>query len=144
MDDRDYEKLLAQVMRLEREWLDLYCDGAGNLIVVTDHHGEQASTDRKRMTLLESHLRRVALHLEDILPVVGRLDAVCQRVLIHIAFNMGVERLRGRLRFISAVQFRSWEAAAHEMKISDWGKYDERRADVLGDMLRTGRDDLRV
>ena len=29
MDDRDYEKLLAQVMRIERGWLDLYCDPAG-------------------------------------------------------------------------------------------------------------------
>ena len=48
MDDRDYEKLLAQVMRLERGWLDLYCDPAGNLIVAADHQGEQASTDRKK------------------------------------------------------------------------------------------------
>ena len=76
MDDRDYEKLLAQVVRLERGWLDVYCDPAGNLILVADPPGEQASTDRKRMTLLESHLRRVALDLEDIIPVVGRLDAV--------------------------------------------------------------------
>ena len=139
MDDRDYEKLLAQVMRLERGWLDLYCDPAGNLIVAADPPGEQASTDRKRMTLLESHLRRVALDLEDILPDVGRLDAVRQRVLIHMAFNMGVERLRAR--FISAVQFRFWEAAAHEMMISDWGKHDKRRASVLAEMMRTGRDE---
>ena len=140
MDDRDYEKLLAQVMRLERGWLDVYCDPKGNLIVAADPPGEQASTDRKRMTLLESRLRRVASDLEDILPDVGRLDAVRQRVLIHMAFNMGVEQLRAR--FISAVQSRSWEAAAHEMMISDWGKHDERRASVLAQMMRTGRDDL--
>ena len=47
------------------------------------------------MTVLEADLRRVALDLEYMLPVVGRLDAVRQRVLIHLAFNMGVERLRG-------------------------------------------------
>jgi lysozyme len=142
MDERDYEKLLAQVMRLERGWLDLYCAPAGSLIVAADHHAEQTSTDRKRMTLLESHLRRVALQLEDILPGVGQLDGVRQRVLIHMAFNMGVERLRAQPRFMSAVQFRFWEAAAHEMMISDWGKHDKRRADVLGDMMRTGRDDF--
>ena len=33
MDDRDYEKLLAQVMRLEGGWLAPYCDPVGNLIV---------------------------------------------------------------------------------------------------------------
>ena len=139
MDDRDYEKLLAQVVRLERGWLDLYCDPAGNLIVAADPPGEQVSTDRKRMTLLESHLRRVASDLEDILPDVGRLDAVRQRVLIHMAFNIGVEQLRAR--FISAVQSGFWEAAAHEMMISDWGKHDKRRASVLAEMMRTGRDE---
>ena len=140
MDDRDYEKLLAQVMRLECGWLDLDCDPKGNLIVAADHQSEQASTDRKRMTLLESRLRRVASDLEDILPDVGRLDTVRQRVLIHMAFNMGVERLRAR--FISAVQSGFWEAAAHEMMISDWAKHDKRRASVLAEMMRTGRDDL--
>ena len=118
MDDRNYEKLLAQVVRLERRWLDLYCDPASNLIVASDTSGEQVSTDRKRMTLLESRLRRVASDLEDILPDVGRLHAVRQRVLTHMAFNTRLERLRAR--FISAVQSGFWEAAAHEMMISDW------------------------
>ena len=89
MDDLDCEKLLAQLMRLEGRWLAPYYDGAGNLIVVADDRGEKASTDRESMTVLESDVRRVALHLEEILPVAGRLDAVRQRVLIHMAFNMG-------------------------------------------------------
>jgi len=139
MDDRDYEKLLAQVVRLERGWLDVYCDPAGNLIVAAGPPGAQASTDGKRMTLLESRLRRVASDLEDILPDVGRLDTVRQRVLIHMAFNMGVEQLRAR--FISAVQSGFWEAAAQEMMTSDWGKHDKRRASVLAEMMRTGRDE---
>ena len=142
MDDRDYEKLLAQVMRLEGGWLAAYCDPAGNLIVAADHYGQEASVGLERMTVLEADLRRVALDLEYMHPVVGRLDAIRQRVLIHLAFNVGVERLRARL--ISAVQFRSWEAAAQEMMISDWGKHDKRRASVLAEMMRTGRDDLGV
>ena len=144
MNDRDYEKLLAQVMRLEGGWLAPYCDPAGNLIVAADHHGQKASVGLERMTVLEADLRRVALDLEDIVPVVGRLDAVRQRVLIHLAFNMGVERFRTRLRFISAVQFRSWEAAAEEMMISDWAKQEPRRASVLAEMMRTGQDEPRV
>jgi len=142
MDDLDCEKLLAQLMRLEGRWLAPYYDGAGNLIVVANDRREQASTDRKSMTVLESDVRRVALHLEDILPVVGRLDAVRQRVLIHMAFNLGVEQLLTLPRFISAVQFRNWEAAAKEMLISDWAKHEQRRANVLAEMMRTGGDDL--
>jgi hypothetical protein len=41
MDDRDYEKLLAQVMRLEGGWLAPYCDPAGNLIVAADPQGSR-------------------------------------------------------------------------------------------------------
>ena len=142
MDDLDCEKLLAQLMRLEGRWLAPYYDGAGNLIVVADDGGEQASTDRKSMTVLESDVRRVALHLEDIFPVVRRLDAVRQRVLIHMAFNMGAEQLLTLPRFISAVQFRNWEAAAEEMLFSNWAKHEQRRANVLAQMMRTGRDNL--
>ena len=61
---------------------------------------QEASVGLERMTVLEADLRRVALDLEYMLPVVGRLDAVRQRVLIHVAFNMGVERLLARLRFL--------------------------------------------
>ena len=141
MNDRDYEKLRVQVMRLEGGWLAPYCDPAGNLIIAADDYEQEASVGLERMTVLEADLRRVALDLEYMLPVVGRLDAVRQRVLIHVAFNMGVERLRARLRFISAVQFRSWEAAAEEMMISDWAKQEPRRASVLAEMMRTGRDE---
>ena len=107
---------------LEGRWLAPYYDGAGNLIVVADDRGEEASTDRERVTVLESDVRRVASHLEDRLPVVGRLDAVRQRVLIHMAFNMGVTQLLTLTRFISAVQFRNWEAAAKEMLILGLGE----------------------
>ena len=142
MDDLDCEKLLAQLMHLEGRWLAPYYDGAGNLIVVANDRGERASTDRKSMTVLESDVRRVALHLEDIFPVVGRLDAVRQRVLIHMAFNVGVTQLLTLTRFISAVQFRNWEAAAEEMLFSNWAKHEQRRANVLAQMMRTGRDNL--
>jgi lysozyme len=141
MDDLDYAKLVAQLMRLEGRWLAPYYDAAGNLIVAPDYHGEQASIGEKRMTVLEADLRRVARELEDTFPVAGRLDSVRQRVLIHMAFNMGVKRLLMRPRFIAAVQFRSWEAAAEEMVISDWAKQEERRANVLAQMMRTGRDE---
>ena len=136
MDDLDCERLLAQLIRLEGRWLAPYYD-----IVVADDRAEQASTDRKSMTVLESDVRRVALHLEDVLPVVGRLDAVRQRVLFHLAFNMGVKQLMALPRFISAIQFRNWQAAAEEMLISDWAKHERRRASVLAEMMRTGRDE---
>jgi len=57
---------------------------------------------------------------------------------------MGAEQLLTLPRFISAVQFRNWQAAAEEMLFSDWAKHEQRRANVLVHMMRTGRDDLGV
>jgi hypothetical protein len=41
---RDYEKLLAQVMRPQGGWLAPYCDPAGNLIIAADHQGARINT----------------------------------------------------------------------------------------------------
>ena len=59
-----------------------------------------------------------------------------------VGLNMGVKQVLTVPRFISAVHFRNWEAAAEEVLISDWEKHEQRRANVLDKMMRTGRDDL--
>jgi lysozyme len=141
MNDRDYGKLLAQVMHFERGWQAPYCGPAGNLIVAADRHGQAASVGLERMTVLEAELRRVALDLEDILPAVGRLDAVRYRVLVHMAFNMGVRGLFAMNRLVAAVEIGFWATAAQEMLISQWAKPNPGRATVLAAMMRTGRDD---
>jgi hypothetical protein len=75
-------------------------------------------------------------------PTVTKLDDVRKRVLIHMAFNMGVRGLLTMRRFMSAVECRHWETAAEEMVISQWAKQEPRRASVLAVMMRTGGDEV--
>jgi hypothetical protein len=57
---------------LDCRWPAPYYDEAGNRIVMADDRGEQAPRDRNIATVL---VRRVALHGEYVIPVVGRLAA---------------------------------------------------------------------
>jgi lysozyme len=138
MEQADYETLLDQLIRIEGVSLAPYRDAEGKLIVA-----ESAGVNgRAAVTLLEADLRRVASDLDELWPSLGKLDPVRQRVMIHMAFNMRVSGLLAMLRFVSAVEFRFWETAAEEIRISQWAKGDKRRALVLAEMLRTGRDEV--
>jgi hypothetical protein len=93
------------------------------------------------MTVLEADLRAVARELEELWPVIGSLDVVRSRVLVHMAFTMGVRGLLAMNRFVAAVELGYWDTAAEEMLISQWAKQDPGRGTVLAAMMRTGRDD---
>jgi hypothetical protein len=90
MDAVDYRTLLDQLIRIEGVTLAPYRDAAGNLIVAPDDYVERMGVTATRMAVLEVDLRAVARELEELWPTVGKLDAVRKRVLIHMAFNMGV------------------------------------------------------
>jgi hypothetical protein len=138
---RDYDKLLDQVIRIEGPRLAPCRDATGNLIVAPQHYVEALGVSGGRMTVLEADVRAVARELEERWPVVGRLDDVRHRVLVHMAFNMGVRGLLAMNRFVAAVELGVWATAAEEMLISQWAKQDPGRATVLAAMMRTGRDD---
>jgi lysozyme len=142
MDAVDYRTLLDQLIRIEGTRLAPYRDAAGNLIVAPDDFAERMGARGTRMAVLEIDVRTVARELEEQWPTVGKLDAVRQRVLIHLAFNMGVTGLLTMMRLVSAVESRFWEAAADDMLVSQWAKQEPRRASVLAAMMRTGRDEV--
>jgi lysozyme len=92
------------------------------------------------MAVLEMDVRDVGRELAEQWPNVRKLDAVRKRVLIHMAFNMGVKPLLAMLRFMSAVEFHFWNTAADDMLISQWAKQAAGRTTVLAEMMRTGQD----
>jgi lysozyme len=143
MDDLDYHHLMAPLTRYEGFKLRHYQDAGGNLTVSrrARHPQRRAIPAQDATTALEGDLRRMAAQLERQLPAFGMLDSVRQRVLLHIAFNVGVRQLSKMRRFISAVALRHWSIAAEEMLLSNWSAEDKARARLLADMMRTGRDD---
>ena len=82
--------------------------------------------------------QRIVPELEELWPVVKKLDAVRQHVLIDMAFSMGVKGLLAMQRFVAAVEFRT---AAEEMLISRWANRDKGRATGMAVMMLTGRSD---
>ena len=142
MDTVDYGKVLDQLIRIEGICLAPYRDIAGNLIIAPDDYVERMGVKGTRLAVLEVDVRAVAKELEEQWPTVSDLDAVRQRVLIHLAFNMGVRGLLAMMRLVSAIESRFWETAADEMLISQWAKQEPRRAIVLAAMIRTGRDEV--
>jgi lysozyme len=142
MEDLDYPKLMGQLLHVEGPTLARYLNADGNLIVAEKPYLESAGLNtRTRVTVLEADLRRVVREIEDRLPAVALLDPVRQRVVVHMAFNMGVTGLLAMIRFVAAVAFDFWETAAQEMLISQWAKGGKRRAAALVEMMRTGHDD---
>src|SRR5918994_3208584 len=88
--------------------------------------------------------QRVVRKLEELWPVVSKLDGVRQHVLIHMALGMGVKRLLAMQRFVAAVEFHFWRTAAEEMLISQWATRDKGGATRMAVMMLTGRSDSLV
>ena len=85
--------------------------------------------------------QRIVPELEELWPVVKKLDAVRRHVLIDMAFSMGVKGLLAMQRFMAAVEFRFWRTAAEEMLMSQWANRDKGRATGMAVMMLTGRSD---
>ena len=142
MEDLDYTKLLGQLIHIEGPKLARYFNADGNLIVAEKPYLESVGLNAcKPVTVLEVDLRRVAREIEYLLPAVALLDPVRRRVVVHMAFDMGVTGLLAMIRFAAAVAFHFWETAAQEMLMSQWAKEGKRRAAALVEMMRTGHDD---
>lgn len=74
---------------------------------------------------------------QEIVPNFAHLSPNRQRVLVDMAFNLG-NRLKRFKRMLAAVDQHDWDAAAYEMKNSQWARQVGRRADHLADMMRNG------
>lgn len=90
--------------------------------------------------LLVNDIKKVEDGLDKLIPWWRNLDVIRQRVLIDMAFNMGIQGLmqfKNTLNFIKTGQYAK---AADNMLLSLWAKQVKGRADRLANMMRTGKD----
>ena len=71
--------------------------------------------------------------------VVDELDGIRQRVLIDMAFNMGVPRLNTFILMWQAINNKDFSRAAIEMKDSRWARQVKSRADNLAYAMEHGK-----
>jgi lysozyme len=93
------------------------------------------------MYLLENDIRKVKEELTKRLPVfLYAHGEVRARVLINMAFNMGIYGLMGFRRMLSAFYDGEFEKASREMIDSAWARQVGKRAIELAEMMRTGKE----
>ena len=88
--------------------------------------------------LFENDLRRVELELHRNFAWAKQLDAVRYTVLVDMLFNLGLARLKGFRKFLSAMERKDWKTAAVEMMDSLWARQVKTRATRLRDMVLSG------
>jgi len=90
--------------------------------------------------ILKRRVATLEIDLNALLPWYVALDDIRQKVLIDMAYNLGVAGLLTFKSFLRAMSEQRWEDAVVEMQKSKWWKQVGARAGRLARMVRTGSD----
>lgn len=135
----DMPTLLAELKRDEGVRLKPYTDTVGKLTIGVGRNLTDVGISEDECTaLLQNDIAKVLAQLDRSLPWWRKLDPVRQRVLVNMAFNMGMTGLLTFKNTLAAVQSGSYTAAAAGMLASKWATQVGARAERLADMMRTG------
>ena len=99
---------------------------------------EHGITEADAAYLLENDVQIVERELCQAHPCVDSLDAVRQLVLMDMAFNMGVPRLKKFKKMWAAVYDNDFATAAKEMLDSRWARQVKGRSTRLAHAMATG------
>jgi len=122
LDDRGISKE-------ELDWMD---------IPSIDHIFSDGITEADAMYLAQNDVQIVEQELVRAHPCVDELDAVRQLVLMDMAFNMGVPRLRKFQKMWNAVHEKKFDIAAKEMLDSRWANQVKSRSTKLSHAMHHG------
>jgi len=138
----DRKAMEAELRRDEGEVLHAYKDSEGYLTLgvgrLIDKRRGGGISLAESAVLLGNDMDAVEAELDLKLPWWRTLDAVRQRVLMNMAFNLGVPGLLKFHSTLKAVRESRWEAAAAGMESSLWHRQVGARAHRLEAMMRTG------
>ncbi|RQQ19739.1 lysozyme [Burkholderia stagnalis] len=138
METFDRQQLIAELSRDEGRRLKPYVDTVGKTTIgVGRNLSDVGISDAECDGMLSSDIDRTIAWLDRNLSWWRQLDAVRQRVVINMAFNMG----GGLLSFVNtlaAMRRGDYAAAADGMLASKWAGQVGARAQRLAAMMRTG------
>jgi lysozyme len=135
-------KLAAELIRDEGEVLHAYTDSRGFLTIgigrLIDQRRGGGISHEEAMCLLANDVASKSAELDVKIRWWRQLSPVRQRVLLNMAFNLGVTGLLGFRRMLEAARIGDYATAAIEMKKSDWARQVGDRATRLSEMMRQG------
>jgi len=117
------------ITKEELDWMD---------IPSMDAVYEYGITEADAMYLAKNDVQIVEEELVRAHPCVEELDAVRQLVLMDMAFNMGVPRLRKFTKMWNAVHEKKFDIAAKEMLDSRWAVQVKSRSTKLAHAMHHG------
>lgn len=118
-----------------------YRDSEGHLTIGVGHNLDVHPLSDAVIDLLLAE--DIASHLGELharLPWVVGLDEVRQRVLLDMAFNLGVQGLLQFTHFLAYCKAGEWGKAAEAGRASLWYRQVKSRGVTLMTMLKTGED----
>ena len=140
----DREALRAQILKHEGEVLHAYQDSLGYWTIgvgrlVDKRMGGGISHD-EAMVLLDHDLDACVADLEARFTWFSKLDAIRQRALIDLRFNLGSSGLLQFKHLLAALEAGDFDAAAQALVASKWHGQVGARAARVEHMVRTGLD----
>ncbi len=134
-------ELHAQLLLHEGLRLFPYKDTVGKITIgVGRNLTDKGISKAEAFLLLDNDVVEVVKALHDRLPWFAALDAIRQRVLIDMAFNMGIVGLLKFKRTLASIERGAYDTAATQMLESKWAGQVGRRALRLSAMTRTGTE----
>lgn len=131
--------LKSELVRDEGLRLKPYRDTVGKLTIGVGRNLDDVGiTKDEAMHLLECDIKRVKTDLDRALLWWRGMDEVRQRVLVNMAFNLGITRLMGFKNTLAAMQAGNYADAAKGMLASKWATQVGARATRLAAMMVEG------
>lgn len=135
----DLDTFRAEIKRDEGLRLKPYRDSRGFLTIGYGRNLDHRGISRMEAEeMLENDIAAVMGVVSYKLPWFDALHPVRQRVLLNMAFQMGINGLLGFHKMLAAARLGKYDEAADEMLDSRWAQQTPERAQRLAVMMRTG------
>lgn len=133
------DTMRTELIRDEGMKLKPYRCTAGKLTIGVGRNLDDVGiTQGEAAHMLDGDIQRTASALDAALPWWRTLDEVRQRVVLNMAFNMGIAGLLKFKHTLAAMQAGKFEDAAAGMLDSQWANQVGQRAQRLAAMMRQG------
>jgi len=136
-----YDMTALEDQLIDHEGLELkpyQCTAEKLTIGVGRNIEDRGITEDEARYLLKNDIKIVEDELLEKKPVVAGLDAVRQRVLVDMGFNLGIPTLLKFQNMWAAIEEEDFETAAEEAMDSRWAKQVGQRAERLCQAMATG------
>lgn len=140
MNGGSMDALIEQLIDHEGLELKPYPDTVGKVTIgVGRNLDDKGITKEEAMYLLTNDVHETITKLKTYIPnVYNNMDTVRKRVLIDMAFNMGIYGLLKFKRMLAALRKEDYIEAALQMEDSKWYRQVKRRGKKLKEMMIHG------